>query len=678
MPVTTADSQGRAILVRTRRLLAAAAIAVVAATVAAYSRSFTVPFLYDDIPTIVQNPSIRHLATAFVAPDNTTSGGRPILNLSLALDYWISGTSVQGYHVANLAIHVAAALVLLGIVRRTLIPLVGPAGLQIAFAAALLWAVHPLQTEAVTYVVQRAESLMGLFYLLTLYAFIRSAAPSGRHRGFWTATCIGCCLLGMGTKEVMVSAPVIVLLYDRTFVSGTFREAIHRRGRLYAALFATWIPLALLVISSHGRGGTAGTAAGLPWWRYSLAQFHAVTHYLWLAVWGGPLVFDYGTAIDSPPLRFLRDFAVVAILAVATLWALVRRPAAGFLGACFFAILAPSSSIVPVATETMAEHRMYLPLAAVVVAVVLLLHRWTGRAMIPLCLVFAAALTAATFLRNADYRSELSIWKDTVAKAPENERAHANLGGSYLALVDLDHALNEYSAAQRLKPEDAEIQNDLGNLCLNMPGGLAEATAHFEEAIRIRPGYAEAHNNLANALARTPGRIGDATTQLMEAVRLSPGDADMHESLGSAWMAQSGHAADAASEFEAAARLAPDNALHFFDLGNALMGMPGKREDAIRAYQEAVRLKPAYAQAHNNLGYALMDVPGDLAAAESEFRAAIRIRKDYPRAHLNLGIALGRDPARVEEAATELREVLRLQPDNDEARRILSTMPPAR
>jgi Flp pilus assembly protein TadD len=654
------------------KALVAAALAIVAATLAAYSRSFTVPFLYDDTPSIVQNASIRHLASAFVAPNSTTAGGRPILNLTLALDYWTSGTSVWSYHAANLAIHVAAALLLLGIVRRTVAPIAGSSALAIAFAAALLWAVHPLQTESVTYIVQRAESLMGLFYLLTLYAFIRLVDPNARHRVFWTMTCIVSCLLGMGTKEVMVSAPVIVLLYDRTFVAGTFAESLRRRSGLYVALFATWIPLGLLVISSHGRGGTAGTAAGVEWWRYAITQFHAVTHYLCLAVWGSPLVFDYGMALGSPPLGFIRDFVVIAALAAATVWALVRRPAAGFLGACFFAVLAPSSSVVPVATETMAEHRMYLPLAAVVVGIVLVLHRWIGRALLPVCLVFAAALVAATYVRNGAYQSELSIWRDTVAKVPANERAHANLGASLLGAGDLQGALAEYTAAQQLKPDDAEVQNDLGNIFLRMPGNLADATSHFEEAVRLRPGYAEAHNNLANALARQPGRTDDAVAQLKEAVRLSPNDADMHENLGSAWMSVQGHADDAVAEFEAAARLSPDNALFHFNLGNALMGVPGRRDEAIRAYREALSINGQYAQAHNNLGYALMDMPGRLAEAEDEFRTAIRIRKDYPRAHLNLGIALARDPGTVDEAVIELEEVLRLQPDNEEAQKALS------
>ena len=153
-------------------ILAAGAIAV-------YSRTFSVPLLFDDNHAIVDNSTIRHWSTAFWPPLNTTASGRPILNLSLAINYAISGTAVWSYHALNLAIHVLAGLTLFGIVRRTLAPRAGPAASLIAFSAALLWTLHPLQTESVTYIVQRAESLMGLFYLLTLYCFIRGAEADG-------------------------------------------------------------------------------------------------------------------------------------------------------------------------------------------------------------------------------------------------------------------------------------------------------------------------------------------------------------------------------------------------------------------------------------------------------------------------------------------------------------------
>jgi len=181
--------------------------------------------------------------------------GRQLINLSLAVNYAVGGTRVWGYHALNLAVHILAGLTLFGIVRRTLLQprlrgRFGAAANGLALTTAVLWTVHPLQTESVTYIIQRCESMMGLFYLLTLYCFIRGAA-SQRPR-LWYGLCVTACALGMACKEVMVSAPLMVLLYDRTFVSGSFRVAWRRHGRLLGALAGTWVLLGYLVAS----GGT--------------------------------------------------------------------------------------------------------------------------------------------------------------------------------------------------------------------------------------------------------------------------------------------------------------------------------------------------------------------------------------------------------------------------------------
>ena len=681
-------------------LLCAAALA--AAAVAAYSQTFAVPLLYDDTPTIAGNPTIRHWERVLAPPNDTTAGGRPVLNLSLAINYALGGTSVWGYHALNLSIHVAAGLALFGIIRRTRAKGEGRAALAVAFSTSLLWLLHPLQTEAVTYIVQRAESLMGLFYLLTLYGFIRGAQAAGRSAPLWFGLCVACCAMGMGTKEVMASAPLVVLLYDRTFVAGSFKEAFRRRLRVHAALAATWLLLAFLVISSHGRGGTAGSGAGVEAWRYGLTQFQAIARYLRLCFWPHPLVFDYGTTLARPSLGLLARASLVILLMATTLWALVRRPAAGFLGACFFAILAPSSSIVPVATETMAEHRMYLPLAAVLALCVCLVHRRMGRAAVPLCLVLAAALAVATWRRNEAYQDAVTLWKDTAASCPGNERAHANLGAAWLEVPGHERdAVGEYEEALRLAPGDAQIRNDLGSIFLRLPGRRGDAIAQYEEALRLRPGYFEVRNNLGNALSGVPGRLGDAIAQYGEALRLAPGDAEVHSNLGYALsrspgrlneavaefeealrlnpgyarahrglgMALSGmpdRLGDAVAEFEAALRLEPGDAETHFNLGNAWMGLPGHGSDAIAQYEEALRLNPGHAQAHNNLGYALSGVPGGRDAAVAHYEAALRLSPDYAKAHLNLGIALAGAPGRMDDAVAQLEEALRLGPKDAE------------
>src|SRR5580700_10360835 len=201
---------------------------IVLAALAVYYNSFSVPLIFDDALSIINNPTIHKLESAFSPPPNECVGGRPILNFTFALNYALAGLNVWGYHAFNLLIHALAGLTLFGLLRRTLSrpPLngrFGVAALPLALAVAVIWTVHPLQTEAVTYVSQRAESLMGLFYLLTLYGFIRSVESHTPAR--WQVFSFLACLLGTMSKEIIVTAPVMVLLYDYTFVAGSFHEA---------------------------------------------------------------------------------------------------------------------------------------------------------------------------------------------------------------------------------------------------------------------------------------------------------------------------------------------------------------------------------------------------------------------------------------------------------------------
>ena len=207
------------------------AVAVIVAAIAGvYWNSLSAPFLFDDTLAIEQNNSIRQLwpLSHVFSPPSDGSGvtGRPIVNLSLALNYAWSGLNVTSYHVVNLVIHALAAAALFGLVRRSLLRpalrgrFTADAAWWIATAVALLWALHPLQTETVTCVVQRTEALVALFYLLTLYLFVRGVEASEPRA--WHAAALVACMLGMASKEVMASAPLVVLLFDRTFFAGSF------------------------------------------------------------------------------------------------------------------------------------------------------------------------------------------------------------------------------------------------------------------------------------------------------------------------------------------------------------------------------------------------------------------------------------------------------------------------
>jgi tetratricopeptide (TPR) repeat protein len=671
----------------------AGGLLVIAAFIA-YHNSFSVPFIYDDVTAIPGNSTIRHLwpiGPVLSPPASLTTSGRPIVNLSLAINHAFGGTDVWGYHALNLAIHVLAALTLFGIARRTLLGPVlrrrfGASALLLAFTAAAIWMLHPLQTESVTYTVQRAESLMGLFYLLTLYCFIRGADAAGEGleasgqrpdsgslpnsdfqlfspSALWLPASVFFCFLGMASKEVMVSAPLMVLLYDRTFIAGSFREAWRRHRRIYWGLAASWLLLGYLVASTGGsRNGSAGFDSGVSWWTYALTQLEAIVHYLWLSLWPRSLVFDYGSTVAKQAVEVIPCALIIIALATGTVVALRRWPAIGFAGVWFFFILAPSSSVVPVATETMAEHRMYLPLAAMVVLVVLGIYALAGRFGAFALLAVAVLLGFLTVRRNEDYQSTLSIWNDTAAKWPENPRAHNNLGDALVEAGRKPEALEQYKEAERLKPTDPDYHYNLATALFQL-GHTQEALAQFEETLRLVPDYAKAHVNYGLALMKA-GQASKAIGQYEEALRLNPRSAITHNNLGIA-LAQTGQIPEAMAQFEEALRLNPDYAEAHNNLGYAYR-QTGQFKDAVEQFGQALRHNPDYAEAHNNLAISL-DKLGRTTEAVEQYKEVLRLDPGYAEAHLNLGNALAL-LGRVPEAIAELQEALRLKPDLAPAR----------
>jgi tetratricopeptide (TPR) repeat protein len=546
------------------------------AALAVYYNSLSCPFIFDDWAAITENLTIRHLWSALSPPANGGGViGRPLVNLSLAANYAVGGLRVWDYHATNLAVHILAGLTLFDIVRHTLQQPVlskrfGEASLPLAFIMALLWTVHPLQTESVTCVIQRTESLMGLFYLATLYCFIRGAENrsqesgarrSDRASGLWPLASILSCLLGMATKEVMVSAPLIVLLYDRTFLAGTFREAWRRRRGWYLGLFGTWLLLGYLVVHMGGRRGmAAGFGLGVTPWTYALTQCRAIVLYLKLVGWPHPLVLDYGMDVVWQATEVAPQAIILALLAGGTIVMLWYRPAVGFVGAWFFAILAPSSSVVPLPGQTMAEHRMYLPLAAVIALLVLGLYVRIGRRSLIIFAVAAVGLGWLTIRRNKDYRSELAIWSDTVAKCPDNARARNHLGYALTQIPGrLSEAIFECETALRINPSyvDSKAHYNLG-IALDKVGRISEAIFQFKETVRIEPGYAEAHYNLGTTLGEI-GRIPEAIAQLEEAVRLNPDYAEAHNNLGIA-LYEAGRIPEAIAQCKEVLRIKPDYA----------------------------------------------------------------------------------------------------------------------
>ena len=596
----------------------------------AYANSLRAPFLFDDAAAVSNNPTIRRLDSWSVLrppPDGSTTTGRPLVNLTFALNYAVGGEGVWSYHATNIGIHCGGALLLLGLVRRTL-RLRPEADVRTDYVAggiALLWALHPLQTESVIGIAQRTELLCGAFYLLTLYAFVRGL-ESGRR--LWSAVSVVACFAGMATKEVMVTAPVIVLLFDRTFVAGSFAAAWRRRRGFYGALGASWIVLALLLLDAGGsRGTAAGFGLGVSPWSYLLKQCDALVHYLRLVIWPHPLVVDYGTAVVNHASEVVGPGLCVLGLLAAVVWAVVRRPIFGFFGAVFFVILAPSSSVVPLVTQSVAEHRMYLPLAAIIAGT----GWWLARRLPVLAGWLAVALAVGfglkTNARTGDYRDAFTLWSATVADYPTSARAHQNLA-----------------------------------LVLRERGDFAAAHLHYAKAVELDSRYATAYYNWG-VLLLAESRIPEAIDRFESALRLTPGHLDAAVNLGIA-LIRAGRAPEAIPYFEAVVRSRPAADVHY-NLAVALMES-GRREEAARQVEAALQLDPRLPDAHVLLAR-LREREQRLHEAETHYRAAIGLRPNHAIAQARLGLILARSD-RLVEAAQHLKEAVRLDPQDADAR----------
>lgn len=541
---------------RVHRILAPALVAI--AGVLAYANSYSGVFMFDDLGGIVGSASIRHLHTAIL---NST---RPVVRVSFWLNYVCGGIKAADFHLVNVAIHITAGLVLYGIVRRTLrllpsMSCVSENGVRWTSAvAAAIWVAHPLLTEGVTYISQRAESLMGLFYLLTIYCFVVGTRDGNGHR-WYTAAAVSCAL-GMATKPVMVTAPLMVLFYDRFFLSKSFVEALRARWRVYVALGSTWIILAALLAVPHDSTTSAGFYEGASPWRYFLTEQGVILHYIRLAFWPDALCLDYAWA----PVAGIRDTIVpgtvnMALLVVVILGSVSRNPL-GFCGVWFFLTLAPSSSVIPIADHA-AEHRMYLPLAGIVVGSVAGIYAFIQRYMVdvryrkPVGVLAGAcgvgivlALGLLTFNRNVDYRSEEAMWRCIVDVRPSNLRARNDYAVALSEAGKIDEAMAQYEKTLSMIPDRERALLDAGKivktgvvmqesyeynyfrahanmglLCYKM-GDTRKSLSHYAAALRVVPYHENLRAKMKLILRDFGVRDEDAAAAMDAAIRTGKWD----------------------------------------------------------------------------------------------------------------------------------------------------------
>jgi protein O-mannosyl-transferase len=540
-------------------------------------------FIFDDESIILKNPHIEKiwpLSAALSAPPDSPVRDRPVVNLTLSLNYLLGDRSPFGYHLANLTIHLISALLLFGIVRRTFFTprlslRYGAVASGLALAAALIWEVHPLQTESVTYITQRCESLMGLFYLGMLYAIIQGSLS--RRPVPWYLLSVFLCGLGMGSKAVMVTAPLVALIYDRIFLTRSWNELWNKRHWLYLALAATWIIQIILLITTSYQD----IKTHLPM-EYALTQFGVVAHYIRLIFIPYPLCLDYYWPISPAIAEIIPGALLVGVLLSLTVWGLIKNPPLGFAGVWFFLILAPTSSILPL--EDLAfEHRLYLPLAALVLLGVIggyeisrlifpsSAHRRRNFNIIMIAMI-VVGMGVLTIRRNVDYRTAVGMWEDVIRKRPGNPRAYNNLANLINKQGDNRKAFELYQAAIRVDPGYQAAYYNLANL-LAGERRMIEAIDYYRKSLEINPDAVEAHNNLAVALYKL-GRGEESIKHLREAVRIDPSDPAAYYNLGVALIKEE-RVPEAIPFLEKAVELRPD----YFPAKTALNMATGECED---------------------------------------------------------------------------------------------------
>lgn len=568
------------------------------------------PFILDDFETIIDNPSVRQLwplvgsgenAGPLNPPDTSPSNGRPLVNLAMAVNYHFGGLDPFGYRIVHMVIHLLSTILLWAIVARTLRldyfqGRFDRVAQPLSFAAAFVWAMHPLHTETLVYVTQRTELMMGFCYLATLYAAMRYwAAKRAGLRTTWLILATLACLSGMLCKEMMASAPAMVLLYERTFITGSFRRALKNSWPLYIGLVLAWGPIIALNLAGpccpgagFGKGATAQE-----WW---LTQTKVLFLYLKLTVWPWPLVIHY----DIPYLKTLAQawpwLLATGVLAIGTILLAWRRSALGFTALWFFAVLSPTL-VVPLVGETVAERRMYVALAAIVPLLVVagyvalqwiaqtVAHRFGRESTrrVPLAAVVVAVVALVigfgylSSQRLPAYESEFALWQDAAIRQPHNPLVQLSLGTMIAEKGDLPQAIAHLEKAVRLAP--APQQSPLW----------------YAELMRYR-----AHYNLARALEAS-GRAQEAIAQYRATLEVRPNDALSHYNL---------------------ARLLEDT---------------GNIQQAVEHYHQAIAAKPDFSAAHNNLGIRLLTT-GHVQEAIASFEAAVRGQENLENS-LNLAMA---------------------------------------
>jgi len=573
-----------------------------------YANTLTGPFIFDDKPNILQNQYIRidRLSPGSLARAALESPARhrPVANISFALNYYFHRYNAVGFHFVNILIHIINGVLLYLFAKITLLTPALKADYDrfksgwIPLFTALVWTLHPLQTQAVSYIVQRMTSLATLFYLLCLWLYAKyRLSESTKHASWLLAGCVASGVMAVGSKEIAATLP---LWY---FFQGARPVWLKKKIPIIAGAFVLFVILSLLFLGMQPLDRITADYAHhhITLSQRVLTEFRVVIFYLSLLIWPQPsrLNLDHDFIISNSlmdPASTLLSLVLIAGSLGAAIFLARKRPLISFCILWFFGNLVIESSVIGL--EIIFEHRAYLPSAMLIFMLVNLAVKYIKPRQIcvaVLCIVVAVG-SFWTYQRNKVWGDAISLWQDCASKSPGKARPYNNLG----------------VVLARAGQTDAAIEN-------------------YHKALKINPDYANAHYNLGSALARR-GDLKSGIEHLSRAVELEPDSHDAHNNLGLALLKQ-GELPKAISHFRIALQINPNDSHTHNNLGIAL-GRQHHLSEAIFHFQEALRLDPLYAEAHNNLADTLRR-QGKFEEAQHHFAEALRINPAYETARKN-------------------------------------------
>ena len=579
-----------------------------------YANTLSGPFIFDDRHNIQQNPYIRlqRLSPGGLAKAalESPSKHRPLANISFALNYYFHRYNPVGYHFVNILIHIITGTLLYLFAKATLLTPALKADYDrlaadwIPLFTAFIWTLHPLQTQSVSYIVQRMNSLATLFYLLCLWFYAKYRLSEDTKRPYWLlAGCAVSGVLALGSKEIAATLPFFITLYEWFFFQGLRRTWFKKRTPFIAGAIILLVILSLLFLGIDPLGRiTAGYVDhDLTVVQRVLTEFRVVIFYISLIIWPHPsrLNLDHEFMISSSlidPVTTLFSLAAIAGAVGAAIYFAKKAPLISFCILWFFGNLVIESSVIGL--EIIFEHRTYLPSMMVILMLVSLIFKyvkpkWIGFALLSIMIVVESI---GTYERNKVWTSAVALWQDCVSKSPQKARPYNNLGVALASAGQVEAAFEKYHIALQIKPDYALAHYNLG-FTLARQGNLNQGIFHLNESLRLDPKNKEVHNDLGVAFVMQE-RLDEAIYHFREALKINADYSRTHNNLGIA------------------------------------LGKQDNLAEAVFHFQEALRLEPEYAEAHNNLGHALQR-QGKFKAAHHHFSEALRIKPGYAAARKN-------------------------------------------